>query len=417
MERHGPPGARAARKYLTWNRRLTLNLLRAEAHLIRTTAFEAHLIRTTAFSLKGEYDRKIAQASKAIRLNPRLDTAYQQRASVHFDKGELEQGIADLSDAIRLVGQPRYYWRRGIAYRDLGMFDQAVADLNEAFRSGDYRQGDYSERVLTCLIKGDVDRAMADSEEMIRLRPQAADGYVARGGAHWFKRDFDRALADFDKAQQLATIRLLFYYRAECCRDKGDFQRAFSDLSEAIRLDPKYAEAYRRRAVVRVRLGQFQAASDDVAHAIRVGQQTLIGKHEMAWFLATAEEPRLRDVDGALQLANEAISVSPSSILFQNTLGVAQYRAGNWKDALAALEKAERLRGLLGAGGWFFRAMTYWQMGQKDQARTAYDEAVTRMEEVRFLDQDLHRFRAEAAQLLGILEQPSAEKAKTEQAP
>jgi tetratricopeptide (TPR) repeat protein len=354
---------------------------------------------------------KTTDAVDAILLNPQGAQACWVRALTLFHEGDFEEGIAQLDEAIRLDRQPKHYWRRGIAYRDLGMFDRSLADLNELFRTPEYRGGDYyTERGLTCLLKGDLDRAIADSAEMILLRPTAPEGYLIRAGTHWVKRDFDRALADCDKAVELLKHRNCYYYRAECCRDKGDFPRALSDLSEVIRLEPTYAEGYRKRALVRIQLGQFNEASDDVAQAIELSRQNGLGKHQMAWFLATTEEPRLRDVERAVQLASEAVSVSPSSILLQNTLGAAQYRAGNWKAALAAFEKAERLRGLLGAGGWFFRAMTHWQLGQQDQARASYDEAVKRAAEVHFLDQDLHRFRVEAAELLGIPEKPPTAK-------
>ena len=58
--------------------------------------------------------------------------------------------------------------------------------------------------------------------------------------------------------------------------------------------------------------------------------------------------------------------------------------------------------------------MTHWKLGQKDQARASYHEAVRRMEEVHFLNQDLHRFRAEAAQLLEIPEKAPIAKEKPE---
>ena len=73
-------------------------------------------------------------------------------------------------------------------------------------------------------------------------------------------------------------------------------------------------------------------------------------------------------------------SRTPEAGSYWNTLGVAHYRAGDWKAAIEALEKSTQLR----AGGdpsvWFFLAMAHWQKGEKDQARQWYDKAVNRME-------------------------------------
>jgi hypothetical protein len=51
---------------------------------------------------------------------------------------------------------------------------------------------------------------------------------------------------------------------------------------------------------------------------------------------------------------------------------------------------------------WFFLAMAHWQRGDKKQARQWYDTAVRWMEKNKPQDDELRRFRAEAAALLGV---------------
>ena len=51
--------------------------------------------------------------------------------------------------------------------------------------------------------------------------------------------------------------------------------------------------------------------------------------------------------------------------------------------------------------------MAHWQLGDKEQARKQYDHAVQWMEKNKRQDEELLRFRAEAAELLMI-----ADKAK-----
>ena len=81
----------------------------------------------------------------------------------------------------------------------------------------------------------------------------------------------------------------------------------------------------------------------------------------------------------------------------------ASYRAGDWKDAIAALEKAEGLApGKSLAYNAVFLAMAHWKLGEKDKARQWYDRAVNWMETNKPTDPEIVQFRAEAAQLLGI---------------
>jgi hypothetical protein len=71
---------------------------------------------------------------------------------------------------------------------------------------------------------------------------------------------------------------------------------------------------------------------------------------------------------------------------------------------VAALEKSLEF----GKGGnscdWFFLAMSHWQLGKKDEARKWYDQAVPWMDKNQPKNEELRRFRREAAELLGLKE-------------
>jgi uncharacterized protein HemY len=104
-------------------------------------------------------------------------------------------------------------------------------------------------------------------------------------------------------------------------------------------------------------------------------------------------------------LAGRAVEQAPEERAFWNTLGVAHYRAG---DPKAAIEALERSRGLSQGGDsfdFFFLALAHARLGQTDRARHWYDEAVDWMDRHRPDDEQLCRFRAEAAELLGRIEQ------------
>jgi Flp pilus assembly protein TadD len=86
-----------------------------------------------------------------------------------------------------------------------------------------------------------------------------------------------------------------------------------------------------------------------------------------------------------------------------NTLGVAYYYAGEWAAAIEALEKSEALApDRQFAHNGFPLAMAHWRLGDQEQARTWYCQAVAWMEKERPMDETLVRFRAETEELLGI---------------
>jgi tetratricopeptide (TPR) repeat protein len=131
--------------------------------------------------------------------------------------------------------------------------------------------------------------------------------------------------------------------------------------------------------------------------------ETLRALNALAWLLATAADPTLRNPPRAVELAKEVVQHASRAADKWNTLGVAYYRAGDCNNAIAALEKAEELApGRFLGSNALFLAMAHWQLGQQEQAQTCYDRAVGWIEKNKRSEPEILKFRAEAAQLLGI---------------
>ena len=124
----------------------------------------------------------------------------------------------------------------------------------------------------------------------------------------------------------------------------------------------------------------------------------------MRGFLPRAQSRNSLTARKPLNWRPRPTELAPEDGTIWNTLGVAHYRAGNWQAAINALEKSMELRKGGDATDWFFLAMAHWQLGHKDEARTWYDKAVEWMEKNEPKNEELLRFRAEAAELLGIAE-------------
>jgi tetratricopeptide (TPR) repeat protein len=141
-------------------------------------------------------------------------------------------------------------------------------------------------------------------------------------------------------------------------------------------------------------------------------------QNQLAWLLANCPVPEFRDPTRALELAKKAHGHLPNDGYIWNTLGVAHYRMGNWKDAIAALEKSMQLRKSGDSYDWFFLALAHWQLGDKEQAHKWYAQAVKGMDRPRNEGdrQEFRRFHEEAAQLLGIQEQPTKKEKEKPQA-
>jgi tetratricopeptide (TPR) repeat protein len=125
------------------------------------------------------------------------------------------------------------------------------------------------------------------------------------------------------------------------------------------------------------------------------------GLNLLAWRLATESDARFRDGKRACELARKLVKRSPDEGMYRNTLGVAEYRAGDWKAAIASLDMSRvMLNGNFESFNLFFLAMAHWQLSEKDQAGKLYRQAVQWMEKNQPHNEELIRFRDEAAELL-----------------
>jgi len=186
-------------------------------------------------------------------------------------------------------------------------------------------------------------------------------------------------------------------------------------LNKAIELDPKNARLWDNRATVHSRLGEWDKVLADRSKALDLKPEDPVVQNNLAWSLSICPEAKLRDPYRAVNLAASAVKAAPKEGNCWTTLGVARYRAGDWKGASAALQEALKL--FQGTGGFqrgvgrslFFLAMAQHQLGQRQEARQAYDRALawleTNQKDVQgapWLASELRRFQAEAAELLGI---------------
>jgi len=115
----------------------------------------------------------------------------------------------------------------------------------------------------------DYDKAIADYTEAIRLNPINDAAYHRRGWAYNGKGDYDRAIADTE-AIRLNKSASFYNNRADSYNSKSDYDRAIADATEAIRLDPNFANPYRHRGFAYMMKGNYTQARADTNKALQL---------------------------------------------------------------------------------------------------------------------------------------------------
>jgi hypothetical protein len=101
-------------------------------------------------------------------------------------------------------------------------------------------------------------------------------------------------------------------------------------------------------------------------------------------------------------LAKQAVARQPDSNCFRNSLGIAQYGAGSWAEAVASLEKPAELNKGGGGFDWWFLAMARGRLGHPVEARKYYARAVEWTQKCKPNNDELRCFRAEAEEVIGL---------------
>lgn len=227
--------------------------------------------RGQAWHAKRELDKAIADFDKAININGEFSDAYLHRGGAFSSlssklngwnwrnevpkgagKQEYERAMADYSRAIK--HDPRnaqaYESRAGLWSR-AREFDKAIADYTAAIEIDPTNVQYYLSRGGTFAESGDQDRAINDFTKGLTLRPPAIFGgylYRERAEAWLAKKQYDRAFADYDAAVALSPN--LNFFRRRAWTAAGRIDKLVDELKGKIKQDPTDVSSHKELASV-----------------------------------------------------------------------------------------------------------------------------------------------------------------------
>ena len=170
---------------------------------------------------------------------------------------------------------------------------------------------------------------------------QDAESYNNQGIAHTRMGQPDEAIADFTEAIRLKPKYAEAYNNRGFVygRDKREFERAITDFTEAIRLKPKYAEAYKNRANAHMKKGEFVKAIADYTEAIRLKPE-----HANAYYnRASVYERDKGQFERSIADFTEVIRLKPKHADAYCSRGMVYSRSGEFAKAIADYTEAIRL--------------------------------------------------------------------------
>jgi tetratricopeptide (TPR) repeat protein/serine/threonine protein kinase len=371
----------------------------------------AYFNQGVALDAKGRHDEAIASFRKAIELNPALAAAHNNLGGVLYAKGRDDEAITAYRRAIELKPTlAETHYNLGVLLNAKDRREEAIAAFRKAIALKPALAEAHLKLGAALGRKGQYDQALDAFRKVIALQPDSATGHDHLGLALKAKGRHDEALAAFRKAIALKPDYVEAHLHLGSTLIVTDrYDEAITAFRRATELKPTHAESHYNLGVLLNAKGRREEAIAAFRRAIALKPAFALAHDRLAWLLATCPEPKLRDPGRAVKLAQKATALAPTDGLKWTTLGVAHYRAGDWRAALAALEKGTQLRKGNSGYEWFFLAMAHRQLGNTALARACYDRAVQWLEKNRETlgknkrrEEELRRFHREAAELLGI---------------
>ena len=276
----------------------------------------------------------------ARHANLRSAEDYFKRGVTHYQRGALNEAIADFDRALELALRPSptatdsfnessgrvrviepgaaaIYYNRAVARYDQNDLDGALADLDTALKLNPRYTSAWIKRGNIYLTREAWDAAIIAYDRAIRLDEHNAIAWNNRGLAHQNKKDIERAYEDYNRALQInPLLPVALNNRAAIKHDRGDLKGALADYDQAVKHDGSLAFVFNNRGITRKKLGDLRGALADYTQAIR-----LRPAFALAYFNRSAAYKALgkgfeaeADFMRSVQLSNQTAGTAPPQL-------------------------------------------------------------------------------------------------------
>lgn len=185
---------------------------------------------------------KLSLYNDNIKKAPNIAGPISARGDVYMEMGEYDKGIADYTKALKIY--PKYtavYSNRGIVYVVLQEWDKAIADFSMAISLDSNFVDAYTSRGIAFGRMGEWYNALSDFTKAIKLTPEVAKTYYNRGNACSNLRLWKNAISDYTKSIELEpNDKRVYTYRGIAYREMMQFDEAVLDFKQALQIDPYY---------------------------------------------------------------------------------------------------------------------------------------------------------------------------------
>ncbi|KAI9337807.1 hypothetical protein BDR26DRAFT_803961 [Obelidium mucronatum] len=238
--------------------------------------------RTKANAVTVNYlDRAIRDYSKAMHLCPSDYLLYLYRGKLLLKQGRMKDATYDFYSAFELnPGIAKTFMQRALVLSFQRKYPQIIDEFHERVKRERIEDPSLYVLVAKARIKvGDNEGAIRDLAKALEFsRIKDPQIYLQKGICFENIKDYVNASSEFTKCIALdANFAKAYYHRGVCKLHEGNSKGA-ADLDMAIKLDPKYFDAYLSRGSYNQSKGQYAEGIEDCNSALKL-EPTSIRAH------------------------------------------------------------------------------------------------------------------------------------------
>ena len=197
---------------------------------------------------------------------------------------------------------------------------------------------------VTLLAVGRVDEAIAHYRKALFIQPNYADASCNLASALLFKGDLDDAIPYYSACLALSPNQPEAQYNfATALFRGGRTDDAIAHYQKVLELRPDNADAHANLGSAFLAKGLVRDAIAQYRDALRIAPDNVAAGSNLAWLLATAADPSLRNGLEAVALAERAESEdsrSANHAIALRTLAAAYAEVGRFAEAKKTAEQA-----------------------------------------------------------------------------
>jgi tetratricopeptide (TPR) repeat protein len=272
----------------------------------------AHYNLGDAMLASGGTDDAIAQFKETLEINPAYVGAHNNFGTALVRQGRTVEAMAQFREAIKInPGDVQAHNCLGTALAHLGRPDEAIDEYRKALEIDPINVGVHNNLGTVLSQLGRPNEAIAQYRAALQIDPASAATHYELGNA------------------------LLH---------QGHSEEAINEFRTALLANPSDAEAGDELGIALFNSGQAAEAITVAQRALAIQPASVTIENNLAWMLATAPQPFLRDGARAVQLGMRASQSSGgANPAFLHTLAAAYAAAGNFPAAVIAAQQALKI--------------------------------------------------------------------------